>query len=290
MQAKPRPWLRHLKWIGVLLFAWILWKIDRPALLATLQTIPMTNILDALVMLFAQMAAKALRWHLLVKSRGLSPDFSESWQVYCIGIFFGSITPSNLGELGRVPYLVRQGLEPKKGIALVAYDRLIDVGVIGMFGIAAVGILFGFAWFGIIVGICALGALLLWLLWKQTKSIRDKYGLEPYAALLRHETLLPLFGTTVLAWICYFTWTVLIARGVGITVPLVPIVSALTLTGIVALLPISPSGLGTRDAALLTFLIPFGVLAPQTVALSMLIFVGALVAGLPGLVYWMQSK
>lgn len=282
--------MRHLRWIGVILFVWILSRIDRTALLSVVRAAPVHLLLVVLVLLLAQLLAKALRWHLLMKSRGLASRFVASWRVYVIGIFFGVLTPSNLGELGRVPYLMRAGLSAKSATALVIYDRLADVSVIGMFGIAAVGVLFGLQIFLVTSALFCIGGIVIGALWWSTTALRDRFGLEPYDGLLQAKTLVPLFSTSVLAWCFYFAWTVLAARATGIMVPLPELLSALTLTGVAALLPISPSGLGTREAALLTLLGPLGVESVQSVALSLLILLSTLVVGVPGLFYWVLSS
>ena len=56
------------------------------------------------------------------------------------------------------------------------------------------------------------------------------------------------------------------------------------------MLPIAPSGLGTRDVALLTLLAPFGVQPEEAVALAMLMFASIVLSCPLGGYYWLTAK
>lgn len=287
---RRRRLLQFLKLIGIGMFSWILWNIDRTSLLNVLRDANEIGVIAAfLILVLGMYTAKALRWHFLVRSTGLTPTFRDSWKLFHIGIFLGSITPANLGEFGRVAYLRKQGLHGGTGTAIVLLDRLADVVMMGSIGVAGIGLLFGTTAFAAAVGVAALGIIAFFALWKTSRKLRTNIPWLDFLSTLSRPPLLATYVlTTVLAWTIYFAWTIVLARAVGIEADISVMVSALTLTGIISLLPISPSGLGTRDATLLFLFAPFGIPASQTVALSSLMFVLILGSGLPGLFYWLQ--
>lgn len=240
--------------------------------------------------LYLMYALKAARWHLLVRSTGHTPTFSASWRLFHIGIFLGAITPANMGEFGRAVYLRRMGVRTGTALALPLIDRLADVAVMGLVGIWSVGILFGWKWslFAGIAGILGTGTLII--LWRLAKGLRAQEWLA-FLQLLTHPSVLAgILWWTILSWIAYFGWTLLLARAIDLAVPSPVMMAALTLTGILAFIPIAPSGLGTREAALIAFLAPHGTTAPQAVAFAVMVFLFIMVSSTLGLWYWVQDS
>ena len=99
---KLLPWL---KFLGIVLFLWILLKIDRNLLFGYIRHANQTMLLLSLPVLFCMYLIKTVRWHILVKSTGAHPTFKGSWELYNIGVFLAAITPGKLGEFGRAAYL-----------------------------------------------------------------------------------------------------------------------------------------------------------------------------------------
>lgn len=279
-----------LKLIGILLFLWILSQIDREALLLHLKNADLIGIAAALLGLFVMYALKAARWHLLVRSTGLTPSPADSWRLFNIGIFLGAITPANMGEMGRAAYLRRSGLHAGTALALPLIDRIADVSVMGAVGIWSVGLLFGWRW-SLLAGCSGIiGTLALVLLWRRMKGLREREWFAFMRLLAQPRSLAHLLFWTILSWVAYFGWTFVMARSIGIEVDLLVLMATLTLTGILVFIPIAPSGLGTREAAFITLLAPYGVEAPEAVALALLMFFLILASSLPGLWYWLHPK
>ncbi len=285
-----RPLLQALRLLGVVLFVWILLRIDRAALLGYLRQSNKWMIVGSFALLFCMYAAKAARWHMLVRSAGARPTFLESWHLFQIGIFFGSVTPANMGELGRAVYLRKAGLKRATSLALPLLDRLADVTVIGIISIVAGNILFPWFSVGVIAILCFAGLAILAIICRVARAT-PLGKLWNYLELsLNSRTLLLMLFWTVLSWTLYFCWTILLARSLGITVAPFVLAAILTVTGIVALFPVAPSGLGTREATLIALLAPYGVSSPQAVALAVMMFVLIMLSGSLGLFYWVQGK
>lgn len=282
--------LQALKLIGVGLFVFIISQIDIQSLRSMASDVSIVHLLVAYILMYCIYGAKTIRWHLLVKSAGVNPSFRESWHLYNIGVFLALVTPAKLGELGRAAYLRNAGMHGATAVSLVILDRLADVAVISMIAVFAVLVLFGTTAF---IAACAAGIIglcILAVLRKKITSLLKKIDWLAFLKTVKNTRVLSaLFLSTLLSWALYFVWATILARGVGITTPVHILISTFTVTGILALVPIAPSGLGTRDAALLTLLAPYGVQGEQAVLLALLMFAIIIFSGILGLWYWLTK-
>jgi uncharacterized membrane protein YbhN (UPF0104 family) len=290
MPAMPRfnfrTLLGLLKIIGVLLFVWILARVDRTALLSVLRHANLPMIAAAFAAVMLSYLTKAARWHLLVRLCGANPTFRQSWKLYNIGVFLALITPAKLGELGRAAYLRGRGMHTGTALALSITDRLADAAVITCIAMWALALLFGGMW--ALIGLAAVDVVGL-IMWALSRKLAAVQWLKFLKMMRTPATMTSIVLWTSLSWALYFVWTILIARSIGIDLSALLLIATLTIAGIVALLPIAPSGLGTRDAALLTLLLPFGLASGQIVAFSLLIFLMILLSGIPGFFYWIRG-
>lgn len=280
-----------IKVIGVLLFAWLLSTIDRNALVMNLRQVDLGMFAVSFVILVFADFLKAARWHLLVRAAGATQRLSHDWKVYNIGIFLGLITPGKLGEFGRAGYLKKVGVQTGTAVAVVLVDRVFDVAVVALFSLLALQILFGGSWLvgGLIVGMVVLAAI-GGVLWHMHRLPMKKEWIAFLTTLgTRVPLLLGSLFLTFLSWAIYCVWSVTLAYSVGIQASFLPLMSAVMLTGIVAFLPVAPSGLGTRDASLVWLLAPLGIGAPLAVALAFLMFVSIVLSSLIGAFYWVYG-
>lgn len=271
------------KLIGVGLFIWMVTQLDQERILRSFSTANWWLLTAAFLLLYVIYFFKTWRWHQLIHATGSKVPFMYTWKVCNLGVFFASVTPGKLGELGRAAYLEQSGMKRLLAIALSIVDRLADIVVIAMLAVGAVGILFGIpplllALLGVVLGLWFCG----WLLTRQF-VIR----FLPFLPYFQKTTVVwRTLGITLLSWLTYYAQTTLIARAIGIDIPIIDLAAVLTIAGIVAIIPIAPSGLGTRDATLVLLLGLYGVSGEQAIALGVLMFLGILLSGILGLLYW----
>ena len=92
---------------------------------------------------------------------------------------------------------------------------------------------------------------------------------------------------TILAYALFFTQCYLLALALRLSVGFVTVSYAVALGGLVTLLPVSISGLGTREATIIAYLGTTGVPAETAMSFSLLVFATFYVAGgLMGAVAW----
>lgn len=283
--------LRGCKILGLVLFLWIIGNIGWQDVFKELRGMEKDALVLSFIPLILQYVIRALRWHLLVRTTGLQQPFIESWKLFNIGAFLAMITPAKIGELGRAAALHRQGVHGPTAFAISLIDRIADIVVIAVFATLGIRALFGTAamFTCIIIGVTAL--IIAALGWRTTRKHRENTRwLREISGLTTTRTALLLLVTTTVGWMCYFWWAILLSRSLAIVVAPFPLIAVLTVTGVVAILPIAPSGLGTRDMALITLLAPYGVAAPRAVALASLMFLTQTLFGILGAWYWFRPK
>ena len=104
--------------------------------------------------------------------------------------------------------------------------------------------------------------------------------------LLRPGLVVPLL-LTALAYSVFFAQAWLLGRALALEIGIAYLAMCLSVAGVITLLPISFSGLGTRDAILILLFAPLGLAAEQAVAYSTLFFLTFYVAGgIMGAIAW----
>ncbi len=270
-----------LKLIGVLLFVWILATIDMQVLIGELMQANIVLLAISFPLVFLIYFCKTQRWKVLVHTSGISLPFRRHWEIVNVGIFLACIMPGKIGEMGKAAYLKATGMKMVSAITITILDRVIDTVFIGVIAAVGTGILFGWYWtalaaVGIVIGIVIV------ITYKNHLGFVTKY--------LPPQSLLPIAVWTLCSLAVHFVWAILLARAVGIATMIPILIAVLTFAGMLSLLPIAPSGLGTRDAALVFFLSPYGVTAEQSVALAFLMFLSIIVSGLLGGYYFLKEK
>ncbi|PIE05363.1 MAG: hypothetical protein CSA75_05135 [Sorangium cellulosum] len=181
---------------------------------------------------------------------------------YFAGIAMGIVTPGRTGEFFRAAYPVHAGVVPlEASIASVLLDRLFDLTLLLVLSFCAGLWLVPGWWVLPVVGGLLGGALLLPKLVSRgdhllTRLIRktplgsDRYvgfkaAFRAGSGQVVPATLLTLAGYSVMQLQVFW-----IARALGVEIGFVELLLYFSLANTFALLPISLSGLGTREAAL----------------------------------------
>lgn len=94
--------------------------------------------------------------------------------------------------------------------------------------------------------------------------------------------MLTAFGLSVLSQLTWVLVLVLLAPGLGVHLPVLQLVVVLMLVSLVSSLPISLGGLGAREGAMMSLLLPLGVDAASVLALSVAYLVALWSCTLPG--------
>jgi uncharacterized protein (TIRG00374 family) len=287
---------------GLAILIVILIQLDLEATLATLAKVRWGYLLLALAADPLQFGLKSWRWQRLLRMQGIRYPAGDAFLAFMAGLFLGLVTPGRVGEMGKAFYLKQdRNLPVSEGLANVLVDRLFDlysILLLGTMGLIWFRLLPGWALALLVAGTA--GALLMpamllserlaaWsiLLLGQLPVLgryrerasgatgRFQKGLRP---LLRPGLIVPL-SVTALAYTVFFAQAWLLVQALALDIDIGYLAMCLSVAGVITLLPISFSGLGTRDAVLIILFAPLGLVAEQAVAYSTLFFLTFYVGG-----------
>jgi len=167
----------------------------------------------------------------------------------------------------------------------VLYDRILDM--LCVFSIAFLGvislterlpvtlsiillILVMFTFFGLVFLSKQQGKLpTRMLIYLIPKSIKQRFEAQPYS-LLQARYLYKPFLVGLLSWLIVFSQSYVVCLALGIRIPYIRYITLFPIASVVALVPITVAGLGTREATMISLLRLFGVAPSQAIALSLL--------------------
>lgn len=300
-------WLRVL---GILLLAFLLWRIDLTRLAGVLRQATPSLVIAAVLLNLPQITIKALRWKGLLRSHQIEYGAAPSILSYFGSIFIGLLTPGRLGEFIKAWHVKEDcGVPAARALSSVLVDRIFDLYALLLFGGAA---LLSAAHTQNSVVLLAESAAVLVLplfvllhngVFEWCRRIAMRLGkwtsklvqegswlmeLRAYLKSLRARTVVVAILLTTAAYFLFFLQCYLLALSLDLGIGPLPVSFAVALGSLVTLIPVSISGLGTREAAMMAYLGTAGVAPEKSLGYSLLVFVTFYVAGgLMGAVAWL---
>jgi len=307
-----RP-IRLIGVIGIAVFLVILVNLDTRAILTALLSVNYYYLIAALLVNGLIVVIKAKKWKIIVDSIRSGFSLWQSIIGFLVGFSLSTLTPAKVGDAARFLYVRNESCTTGMALSTVVIDRIIDLVLLFAFGIIAM------IAFSIIRGVEILsgglllvlaGAIVFGIYAISRKNYMEKIlrpffgvfvppryrnqvsgyfndfysGLEQFLA--SPGKVIRCLVAGIVSWLLAVVYAVLLGMSIGIDVGyymflVIPIIS------VVDLLPISVSGIGTRDATLLYL---FGIIgiAPETVvAFSILYLVFSYwFIALVGLLFW----
>mgnify|MGYP001353026866 FL=1 len=254
--------------IGVILFIYFLKTVDFKNILSALKNIDKKLFGLTIFISFSSIIFRVLRMRFFisrVNPKNLVYYMHELYLIYFTGLFFGSVTPSKVGELVKVRYIKKLGT--KESMYVILADRIWDAFYI--FGFAYLGLFFlGVKKLFYSMSVVGLIFLIIAFVLFKTRGIEFikkntpgfiKKFISP--ELFKHDlkSLLFINIMTILCFAVYFLWYLLLIRIAGITkVSAIQIFWIQSIIVFVNVMPVSIMGMGTREAIAFHFLKVYG--------------------------------
>lgn len=294
---KNKKWLIRL--IGIAILGYILFRVDFRSYYELLKKLEPLRILFACLLILVIYLLKSFRWYLLLKGQGIVYSYLNSFLAFTGSNFIAFITPGRLGEFAKIFYLRQDVNTPvSRSLPSVITDRLFDVYVLlffGVFGIIKIGL--GNNILIILFVVIAVFAPLLLFnrkifdLWTGilirlpfiSRAISKKQvGLEnlkqEFQKLININLLYALFLSLISYLLLYYVSAIL-ATAMHVALPFTTIVLMVSVANMLSFLPITVSGLGTREAVFIFFFHRLGYTTEQALLFSTLFFAGFYIAG-----------
>jgi len=252
---------------------------------------------------FVGVGLSALRWHRVLVALERRARMSVLVRHYLASLFVGNVLPSTIGgDVLRVSRLAHEDGDAPRVVASVVLERLTGwlvlpvltfVGLVANPGLRRIapgpaGTALAFA-----VATLALLAVVLGLASSRSfdRSVGGDHGWRRFTGAihlglgrfrrepgLAFEVLTAGFAYQLVVVLAAF----LGAKALGLTVGWTAMLAFFPVVAIVQVLPLTVSGLGTREAALIFFLHPFGVPDSHAFALGLLLYMVNLAVSLLG--------
>lgn len=301
MIARTRAYLmkfvtskKTLRGVGLILLFGILWNVNLSQVIDRLSTVSIPVLLLGILLGFPLKLIRAFRWNQIKHFLEIQSPISKSFY-YQIVAGMSMFTPAKIGDFVKTFYLKGDGYSITKTAVSIIGDRLFDLLVVLTVAISAgfyflpMKVLRNWAWYlsgpVLIVGLLCFMSYFQNLSYKLIRAafkfiIPDKMHVRArtlieetnhyFAKLtwghLSYYVLISVIALFVQVWRIQF-----FAKSIGFHVPILTLGGIIAIMSISNLLPITFSGVGTRDAV---FIYCFGQIdvAPEyAISLSFII-------------------
>ena len=235
-------------------------------------------------------ALKAQRWRSILRTQGIALGYRRALHWYAAGLFLGGVSPGRLGELVKVAFIRDLGHPLGRALFSAVMDRLLDLLALPAVVLGAMALYGGLLAdeLGTLAAALGLGAAGLFALWRWRRLLAIPIrALAPAALRARAQVTVEDFlgevgrfgsrdglalGTLTLAtWVLYGASVAVLGLGLGLPTDPVYLGAAALLAALVGLLPVTVSGVGTRDAVFAVLLGRVGVPTETAIALATLV-------------------
>ncbi len=299
----------YLRLAGLVLLAVLIARLDLGEIREAMRTADPGLIALAVAGIVPLILIKTVRWQGLLRAQTIQMETWPALLAYFGSLFIGFLTPGRLGEFIKAVYVSRDCNVPlAQALSSVMADRLFDFyALLGVSSAALLTMAINGQELIVLAGLVVLMMMPLILFlngvtfgWMQRIGLRfgavgrrlfEEGGVLPeMRAGLLQLTLKRVTAAvvlTIIAYGVYFGQCYLLARALDLPVGFWPVTFAVALGSLITLVPVSISGLGTREAAMIAYLDSAGVQAEAALSFSLLVFVTFYVAGgLIGAVAW----
>ncbi|MFH1445183.1 MAG: lysylphosphatidylglycerol synthase transmembrane domain-containing protein [Nanoarchaeota archaeon] len=308
--------MKYLPVIGIILFVYIIWNTGIDKIIAAFLNLNIFYFSIGVVLTFVVLILRGIKFKMVIGLHDLNESSFNAIRIWSIGLFTGMITPGRVGDFIKIFYLDKAQPLGKR-LSVVIVDRIVDLVVVlssAVIGVVLLNVWFGYTVvsLGLISTILAAFFIALYLLTKKNfmrkilrpvfdffvpQKFKEKIRVDFYEFYNIFGELKnkkgSLFGVTIFnifIWLLSILEVMFFGFALGIDFNYIFLFAVMSVMVIIELIPISVSGIGTRDAFLLLVLPLIGVTEGVIISFSLfyLVFVYWLAAAV-GLVFWIKS-
>jgi hypothetical protein len=281
---------RLLPVTGVIILGYLLIQIDFSEMFEIFDRIPWYLLILFLFASIPVVVISNIEWQYLLKKQNIHVSFLYSMKNIFIGYFFGFITPGGIGGYTRAVYLKDESNNPLEicvfNIGIINTIDIITLFLISIIGAFIYSRIYPVLFYGLIF-FCLIWFILLGILihqktWTGILSILLRFTMfKPYHKWMKTSvhhlkeslpTKTQVLTTGVLSligWILRFSVFYVVIRSFSIEIDYISVVLIIAIANIIAMIPISIYGLGTREAVLLSFFSLYSISANLVISTSL---------------------
>jgi len=276
--------------MGIFILIYLIIDIGVENIVATFLKISPIYVVVAAALTFPRLLIRNTQWQLLLKKQKIQVSFVKSLKIFLIGYFYGSITPGYLGQMIRIPYMKDATKEP---LGKLFVNSTIETAVHGLslYIMMLIGAFFVAEQYPeIFFGACVFvgTSVLIYAFF-----IKKERGEKTFHFMIKlfipkrfaghmgqfvdtfyndfpriRDYILP-FLLGIPAWVIIYSQIYILGLSLDIEVPYFLFLVLYPIANIIAFIPISAAGIGTREATLVFLFSLFGVAPEKAVVLSL---------------------
>ncbi len=282
--------------LGLGLFIYLLFKLDVTKIFQVIGNANFFYILVALLVTGVFFITQTLKWYVIARKQRINVPFREAFKINFISNFYGFVTPAKLGSVMRVSYLKKHNADTGKGLSNFVIDKVLDLGSLFVLTLG-----FGFIFYGkkissifphssqiIVIALFLLFIFISLIFYKKEvikplakrvynifipKKMKEKgkvifnsfYEDMPSLGFLSFAFILNLIN-----WIVDYALIYFVGLSLGINIGFIPFLVILPITTLIAQIPITINGLGTRELTMISLFGLFGVDAVKIFSMSLI--------------------
>lgn len=301
-------WLRVLLTVAILGF--LATRLDMGEALRALLAVNPWHLLIVAALVACDRAVMIWRWILLLRSSGSPISTGAAAHIFLVSSFVGSFLPAGVGgDAARAYALMRHTARGGEAVASVAIDRYLGVVALMLLGAAGAASSAGLVsegqrvWLVVAALVFTIASVsLFWLdrvvdllmpaSWRGANiGRRLRAAAGAMGDYRRHPgTLLRVLMLSFAVQLLRIAQAYVLGLGLGIAVPFGYYLVFMPIGLLLLLLPVSISGFGLPQGAIVWLLRPMHVPDPQSFALSTLIVLSGLAGNLPGAWLYLRGR
>lgn len=285
--------------VGIIVFLYSRVGLENVA--AELSNFNLVMVLPLGALIVGLVLVKFYRFQFLLKRSGAKAGYWEVARMYMIGFFLAIVTPSKVGDLSKFYYVHKLYKKSvPRSISVTVLDRFLDIITVTIISVAGAVVIFADVVQGlyILIPSIAIAVFVAWaflsrtfiyrffsfflpIISKMTKKLKMKKikkeeflreFYNPIGQIKKPSNFVPMILITILVWAMSAATIIVIAEGFQETVPFNKAFFFVALSAIVSLLPITVSGIGTRDAMFLLLLATIGITSEVGLSIALIFF------------------
>lgn len=301
-------WKKILPLFGIAVFIVLLWKVDIQKIWTITRQIDVRYLIALPFTVGCVLILQTVKWQYILIKQNMNVHFKQLFRITLISFFYATITPGKVGNLIKMAYLrdeTASSLAECSSSVLV--DKLLDAIVLFSFALAGAYILIEnfndlFVLITIAFFLLFIATLLFFNKALMKRSIKTLLGFaltekmkakfrEPFDSFYqsmpsKRALVVPLL-LALLTWCLLYFQTFIIALALGIHINFFLFIFLLSLGTVAGLLPITISGLGTRELVLVVVFLPYGIAPEKVVSMSLMAML--FFSYLPALISWLLT-
>lgn len=312
---KRNSFFKFLHLLGLLLFLYILHKIDLHAALNGIRNFNPIFLIFYVICFTIMIILKSARWRVLLNSQLVNLSLTKVLKINIVANFWGTITLGRIGEIIKLDFLLKENQPLIKSMVSIFFDRIYDIITLLIFSI--IGIIYFLNIFlneltGVIYIIFSTIIIITIILLLRTgisnllrKLLKKGFSESKYQTIenswneftvefskIKFDTMWKMTFLSIAAYLFFFLTTYIIALGFNVHIPFIYLSLCIAISSIVSLFPISISGIGTREAIFIFLLNKIFIGKEMAVLISFIdgTVLGLLMASLFWLVNYLYDK